>query len=112
MANVWPAAREETQLVIVVPALKGCGGRSRSAYNCPLYGHALAECSKFHCELTNLGTLCGSSEEEGFADLTILVESADGFGFGEREGFDPPCAGLCGPCTHQGQRQGLKLGKA
>jgi hypothetical protein len=73
-------------------------------HNCPLYGRALADCSKLQ------GTLCRSSKEEGFAGPIMLVGSADGFGFGKREGFTPPCAGPCGPCIHQGQRRGLKLG--
>ena len=55
-------------------------------------------------------TLCGSSEKEGFADPTVLVGSADGFGFGEGEGLPPPCAGPCRPCICQRQRRGLKLG--
>ncbi len=100
MVNVWPEAKEETQWVMVVPTLKGCAGCSRSAYNRSLYGLALADCSEFHCESTDLGTLCGSSEEEGFANPTFLVGSADGFEFGKREGYAPPCAGPCGPCTH------------
>jgi hypothetical protein len=110
VANVWPTAGEETQWVMVIHMLKGCAGRSWFANICPLYGRASANRSKFHIKLTNLGTLCGCSEEEVFANPTILVESANGFGFGQREGFAPPCARPCGPCTHQAQRRGLKLG--
>jgi hypothetical protein len=36
MANIWPAAGEETQWVMVIPVLIGCARRSWSAYNCPL----------------------------------------------------------------------------
>ena len=73
MADVHPAAGEETQWVMVVLVLKACAGRSRSAYNRPLYGRLYAVCSKLHRELTDLGTLCGSSENEGFADPIISV---------------------------------------
>ena len=41
---------------------------------------------KFYRQSTDLGTLCGSSEKEGFADPTVLVGSANGFGIGKGEG--------------------------
>ncbi len=48
MAKVWPATGEETQWVMAVPALKGCAGCSRSAYNCPLHGRASADFCTLH----------------------------------------------------------------
>ncbi len=77
VANVWHADREETQWVMVVPMLKECAGSSWSACNCPLHGHALADCSKCHCKSTNLGTLYKSGEEERLASPTVLVGSAN-----------------------------------
>jgi hypothetical protein len=96
--------------VMVVPALKGGAGGCQSADNRPLYGRALADRHKFYRESTNLGTLCGSSEKEGFADPTFLVGSANGFGFGKGEGLALPCTGPCGHFISQKLRQGLKLG--
>ena len=58
MVNVRYEAGEESQWVLVVPALKGCFGGSQSADNRPLYGRASADRRKFHCKLTDLGTLC------------------------------------------------------
>ena len=72
MANVRFEAGEESQRVLVVPTLEGCFGGSRSADNRPLYGRASADRRKFYRKSTDLGTLCGSSEEEGFADPTFF----------------------------------------
>ena len=110
VANVRFEAGEESQRVLVVPALKGCFGGSRSADNLPLYGRASADRRKFYRKSTNLGTLCGSGEEEGFPDPTFLVGSADGFGFGEGAGI-APCAGPCGTCHSRRRKRGLKLGR-
>jgi hypothetical protein len=64
---------------------------SGSADNRPLHGRGLVDCRKLHCQLTDLGALCGSGEEEGFAGLTFLVGSANGLESGEREGpLAPP----------------------
>ena len=98
VANDQNEAGEEGQRAMVVPTLKGGAGGCRSADNHPLYGCALADCHKFYRESTDLGTLCGSSEKAGFADPTVLVGSANGFGFGKGVGLAPPCAGPCGPC--------------
>ncbi len=110
VVNVRYEAGEESQWILVVPTLEGCFGGSRSADNRPLYGRALADRRNFFPESTDLGTLCGSGEEEGFADPTFLVGSVDGFGFGEGEG-DSPCAGPCGPCHSRRRKRGLKLGR-
>jgi hypothetical protein len=98
VANDQNEAGEEGQRVMVVPTLKGGAEGRQSADNHPLYGCLSAERRKFYRESTDLGTLCGSSEKAGFADPTMLVGSANGFGFGEGEGLAPPCAGPCGPC--------------
>jgi hypothetical protein len=58
VANVRHEAGEESQRVLVVPALEGCFGGSPYADNRPLYGRASADRRKFHCKLTDLGTLC------------------------------------------------------
>ena len=110
VANVQYEAGEESQRVLVIPALEECFGGSRSANNLPLYGRASADRRKFHRKSTDLGTLCGRGEEEGFADLTFLVGSADGFGFGKGAG-NAPCAGPCGPCHSRKRKRGLKLGR-
>ena len=110
VANVRFEAGEESQRVLVVPTLEGCSGGSRSADNRPLYGRASADRRKFYRKSTDLGTLCGSGEEKGFADPTFLVGPADGFGFGEGAGI-APCAGPCGPCHSRRQKRGLKLGR-
>ncbi len=77
VANVRPLAGEETQWFMVVPLLGGCAGKIQSGDDYPLYGRTLTDCGKFHRKLTNLGTFCGSGAEEGFADLTFLVGSAN-----------------------------------
>jgi hypothetical protein len=87
MANVRFEAGEESQRVLVVPALEGCFGGSRSADNRPLYGRASADRHKFHRKLADLGTLCGSGEEEGFAGPTFLVGSADGLDLAKERGL-------------------------
>ncbi len=86
MANVRPAAGEETQWFMVVPLLGGCAGKSRSEGDHPLYGRSSTNWGKFCHKLTNQGTLCGSGAEEGFADPTFLVGSANGLGLGKGEG--------------------------
>jgi hypothetical protein len=86
MVNVRPAAGEETRWFMVVPSLCGCAGKSRSEDDHPLHGHSSTNCSKFHHKLTNLGNLCGSGAEEGFANPTFLVGSANGLGLGKGEG--------------------------
>jgi hypothetical protein len=83
VVNVRPLAGEETQWFMVVSSLGGCAGKSRSGDDYPLYGRTLTDCGKFHHKLTNQGTLCGSGVEEGFADSTFLVGSADGLGLGK-----------------------------
>ena len=92
VANVRPLAGEETRWFMVVPLLGGCAGKSRSGVDYPLYGRTLIDCGKFHCKLTNLGTLCGSGAEEGFANLTFLVRSANTWTWQGRGAFGPlPC---------------------
>ncbi len=86
MANVQPLAREETRWFMVILLLGGCAGKSQSGDDYPLYGRALTNCGKFHHKPTNLGTLCRSGAEEGFADSTFLVGSDDGLGLGKGEG--------------------------
>jgi hypothetical protein len=63
------------------------------------YTLTLTDCGKFHHKLTNLGTLCGSGAEEGFADLTLLVESANGLGLGKGEGPSAPLHADYGACN-------------
>ncbi len=99
MANVQPAAGEETQWFMVVPLLSVCAGKSRSENDHSLHGRLLTNCSKFHCKSTNLGTLCRSGVEEGFADLTFLVGSADGLGLGKGEGPTAPLPADYGACN-------------
>jgi hypothetical protein len=53
VANVRYEAGEESQRVLVVPALEGCFGGSRSANNRPLYGRASADRRKYG------GDICG-----------------------------------------------------
>ena len=89
MANVWPAAREESGWVMVVSSISGCSESSGSADNHPLHGRVLANCRKLHRQLTDLGALCGSGKEEGFAGPTFLVGSANGLESGERWAFGP-----------------------
>jgi hypothetical protein len=99
MANIRPAAGEETQWFMVVPLLGGCAGKSWSEDNHPLYGRLSTNCGKFHHKLTNLGTLCGSGAEEGFTDPTFLVGSADELGLGKGGGPTAPLPADYGACN-------------
>jgi hypothetical protein len=99
MVNVRPLAGEETQWFMVVPSLGGCAGKSRSGDGYLLYGRMSTDCGKFHRKSTNLGTLCGSGAEEGFANSTFLVGSADGLGLGKGEGPLAPLHADYGACS-------------
>jgi hypothetical protein len=99
MVNVRPAAVEETRWFMVVPSLGGCAGKSRSEGDHPLYGRSLTNSGKFHRKSTNLGTLCGSGAEKGFADPTFLVGSANGLGLGKGEGPTAPLPADYGACN-------------
>ncbi len=65
VADVHPAAEEETQWVMVVLVLKACAGRSRSVYNCPLYGCLYADCRKLHHELMIWELCAGAVRTKG-----------------------------------------------
>jgi hypothetical protein len=110
VANVRPLAGKETRWVIVVPSLGGCAGKSRSGDDYPLYGCTLTDCGKFHRKSTNLGTLCGSGAEEGFANSTFLVGSANGLGLGKGEGPSAPLHTDYGACNCQGRGRGRESG--
>jgi hypothetical protein len=99
MVNVRPAAREEIRWLMVVPLLGGCAGKSRSEDDHPLHGRLSTNCSKFHRKSTNLGTLCGSNVEEGYADPTFLVGSANELGLGKGEGPRAPLPADYGACN-------------
>ena len=82
--------------VMVVPALKGGAGGCQSADNRPLYGRALADRHKFYRESTNLGTLCGSSEKEGFADPTFWWDQPMDLDLAKERGLLFPAQGPAG----------------
>ncbi len=110
VANVRPLAGEETRWFMVIPLLVGCAGKSWSGDNYPLYGRTATDCGEFHCKSTNLGTLCGSGAEEGFADSTFLVGSADGLGLGKGEGPSAPLHADYRACNCRGRGQGRESG--
>ncbi len=83
-----------------IPLLGGDAAGSQLENNCPLRGCAFPNHHKLHRQLTNISALCGSSEEEGFTSLAILVGPANQLGLGAEGGPLAPSQQGRGPVAN------------